>query len=53
VSVPVIGIEMAVRMRMARAVGVPVLVLVEHDLELAAERLGDAARGANFPAAPL
>jgi hypothetical protein len=41
--VPVIGIAMAVRMRVARAVGVRMLVLVEHDLDVAAEHFGDAA----------
>src|SRR5438477_6172086 len=44
-GMPVIGISMAVRMRMAGAVGVHMFVLVEHDFELAPERLGDAAQG--------
>src|SRR2546428_7315203 len=40
-----IGIGMAVRMGMAGAVLVLMLVLVEHDFELAAEGFGDAAQG--------
>ena len=43
-AVPVRGIVMAVRMRMPGAIGVSVLVLVEDDLEVPAECVGDAAQ---------
>ena len=42
---PVSGIEMAVGMRMAGAVGVGVLVLVKDDFEPPAKGVGDAAQG--------
>jgi hypothetical protein len=42
---PVIGIKMAVRVRMAGAAGVTVLMLVKDDLEAPAKGVGDAAQG--------
>lgn len=42
---PVIGIEMAVRVRMAGAVGVAVLMLVKNDFEPPGEGVGDPAQG--------
>jgi hypothetical protein len=38
-------VPMAVRMQMARPVGVRMRVLVEHDLQSLAEGVGDAAKG--------
>ena len=40
-----IGIMMAVRVRVAGSVRVLVFMLVEHDLQAPAERVGDAAQG--------
>jgi hypothetical protein len=42
---PVFGIVVAVRVRMTRAIGMDVLVLVKDDLEPAAESVGDPAQG--------
>ena len=42
---PVIGVGMGVRVRMAGAVGMGVFVLVKDDFEAPAKGLGDAAQG--------